>query len=749
MRSESWLFGRSLPLLALISMLLAAALLVVDIESGQSRLPSMNLWILGLGLLALVLLLAAIIGRFYRLAMQLRRAEPGARLTRRLTVIFLALALPPALIVYLFSMEFLNETIDDWLNVGQAQAMSDAIELARVVLDARILQSQREVRAMTLELQDEINQRDSSNWYPLLIDKVSSSGPMELSILDERGSVLASANIDGSVMSADRPRDFTLLQILDNRIYAAAEPQNVNPANADSSAQQLGRDLKIRAAMLIPGTARGRDRRILQAIYYLPEQFNELAGNIEAAYFDNQRVSVLRDALKLSFVIILTLVLGLSMLLGILAALSVAQRLVQPLTRLAQATGQVAVGNYHQDVKLQSSDELGFLVRSFNQMSIELERSRVHLEDQRQYLETILNRLSAGVMSFDSSNHLVTSNPSAANILGIDLQAHSGQSMTSIMASHEALAALFERIRERSQQELEWREEIRLQQQDKNLVLVCRGSRLPGQNAGQVVVFDDVTVLTEAQREAAWSEVARRLAHEVKNPLTPIRLAAERMGRKLQPVLDSDHSSLLTRATATIVNQVEALQALVDAFADYAQDNRAERKSLDLHELIDEIVSLYQTASDSIDFRCHLQAKPSCILANPGRTRQVLHNLLRNAQEAHASAGIHTPLQIEISTVNEMRENASGVMLRIHDNGPGIDETLLDDVFQPYVSSKQRTGRGGSGNRSAGLGLAIVRKIIDDSGGHIQLSNHPDGGAMAEIWLPASGSATTTDSSGV
>jgi len=749
MRSESWLFGRSLPLLALISMLLAAALLVVDIESGQSRLPSMNLWILGLGLLALVLLLAAIIGRFYRLAMQLRRAEPGARLTRRLTVIFLALALPPALIVYLFSMEFLNETIDDWLNVGQAQAMSDAIELARVVLDARILQSQREIRALTLELQDEINQRDSSNWYPLLIDKVSSSGPMELSILDERGSVLASANIDGSVMSADRPRDFTLLQILDNRIYAAAEPQNLNIADADRAEQKLGRDLKIRAAMLIPGTARGRDRHILQAIYYLPEQFNELAGNIEAAYFDNQRVTVLRDALKLSFVIILTLVLGLSMLLGILAALSVAQRLVQPLTRLAQATGQVAVGNYHQDVKLHSSDELGFLVRSFNQMSIELERSRVHLEDQRQYLETILNRLSAGVMSFDSSNHLVTSNPSAANILGIDLQAYSGQSMDSIMARHEALAALFEHIRERSQQELEWREEIRLQQQDKNLVLVCRGSRLPGQNAGQVVVFDDVTVLTEAQREAAWSEVARRLAHEVKNPLTPIRLAAERMGRKLQPMLDSDHSSLLTRATATIVNQVEALQSLVDAFADYAQDNRAERKALDVHELIDEIVSLYQTASDSIDFRCHLQAKPSCILANPGRTRQVLHNLLRNAQEAHASAGIDSPLHIEISTANEVRENARGVMLRIHDNGPGIDESLLDDVFQPYVSSKQRTGRGESGNRSAGLGLAIVRKIIDDSGGNIQLNNHPDGGAMAEIWLPASGSSTTADSSGV
>lgn len=741
MRSESWLYGRSLPLLALASMLIAASLLVVDIESGESRLPSLNLWILGLGLLALLLLLAAIIGRMYRLAMQLRQQQPGARLTRRLTVIFLALALPPALIVYLFSMEFLNETIDDWLNVGQEQALADAIELARVVLDARILESQRQIRQLTIELSREINQRDSSDWFPLLIDKVNSSGPMELSILDERGSVLASANIDGSVMNADRPRDFTLLQILDSGIYAEAEPLNLNPASAAGSDRELARDLKIRAAMVIPDAARGQPRHILQAIYYLPQQFNELAGNIEAAYYDNQRVTVLRDALKLSFVIILTLVLGLSMLLGILAALSVAQRLVQPLTRLAQATGQVAVGEYHQDVKLKSSDELGFLVRSFNQMSIELERSRVHLEDQRQYLETVLNRLSAGVMSFDSQQHLVTSNPSAANILGMDLSACVGQSLAHIAARHADTAGLFERIRDRSQQELEWREEIRLQQNDKALVLVCRGSQLPGQDAGQVVVFDDVTVLTEAQRQAAWSEVARRLAHEVKNPLTPIRLAAERMGRKLQPQLDVEHQSILRKATRTIVNQVEALQSLVNAFADYAQDNRAERQALDLHELLHEIIDLYQAASDNIRFNCDLQASPSDILANPGRLRQVLHNLLRNAQEAHASATTNSTLIIHLSTCLEQREQAAGVLLRLRDNGPGIDAALLEDVFQPYVSSKQRGTAAESGSRTAGLGLAIVRKIIDESGGSIRLSNHPDGGAEASIWLPLAAAA--------
>lgn len=738
MKSESWLYGRSLPLLALLSMLLAAALLVVDIESGDNRMPTMNLWILGLGLLALLLLLAAILGRFVRLASQLRRQEPGARLTRRLTIIFLALTVPPALIVYLFSMEFLNETIDDWLNVGQEQALADAIELARVVLDARTLESQRQVRQLTIELQDEINRRDASDWFPLLIDKVSSSGPMELSILDERGAVLASANIDGAVMSADRPRDFTLLQILDNRIYAEAEPlTRSNNSAATDTTQALSRELKIRAAMVIPESGPGQPRRILQGIYYLPGQFNDLAGSIEAAYYDNQRVIVLRDALQLSFVIILTLVLALSILLGILAALSVAQRLVQPLTRLAHATGQVAVGEYHQEVTLQSSDELGFLVRSFNQMSIELERSRVHLEDQRQYLETVLNRLSAGVMSFDNSNHLVTSNSSAANILNIDLQACSGQSLDSLADRYSNLAGLFQRIRERSQQALEWREEINLQQDRQALVLVVRGTRLAGQSAGQVVVFDDVTVLTEAQRQAAWSEVARRLAHEVKNPLTPIRLAAERMGRKLLPQLDAQHQTILAKATSTIVSQVEALQALVNAFADYAQDNRAELQSLDLHQLLDEIISLYQTASDSINFSSDLQAESAMIIANAGRLRQVLHNLIRNAQEAHTAAAISATLLIGLHTRNEARNGVDGVLLVLSDNGPGIDEVLLENVFQPYVSNKLRSTDGSElSDRSSGLGLAIVRKIIDESGGSIMLANHNNGGAVASIWLP-------------
>lgn len=722
-----WL-NRILPVLAVAALLLAAVLLVTNVQRPGESISVLNLWILGLGVLALLFLLSAIAARLLNLLQALRDGTPGAHLTRRLVLIFLLLTIPPVLIVYFFSLEFLEETIDGWLDVGQEQALSDSLELGRLFLDLRTIEAQREVRELGIELSQQTTGINNVDWFPLLIDKVSSNGPAELSILDSTGNVLATASINGIDFSPDRPNDFTLIQILDNNLFATAEPGNTVPldTNDDNGVTSITETLKIRAAMVLEQRSSTDGIRILQAIYYLPPSFTGLASRIEKAFYQNQTVTFLRQALKVSFVIILTLVLLLSVLLAILAALTAAQRLVRPLTQLAQATGEVATGRYHQELTTDSADELGFLVESFNQMSLELEHSRSALEDQRQYLETVLGRLSAGVLSIDGDSRLVTSNNSASDILGYALEPWHGHPLQHIGDQEPRLQLLFQRLQERRQQQGEWREEINLGGKDKPLVLMCRGSQLPGLDGGLVVVFDDVTILTETQREAAWAEVAQRLAHEIKNPLTPIRLSAERLGIKLTGALTDDQELLLQKSTRTIVQQVESLQALVNAFGDYAREPRTVLQSVDLHAIIGDVLALYEAGDQSIEFTLNLEAKPALAMADSDQLRQVLHNLVRNAIEACKECS--HPLQVSLQTTNQDKNKLTGITLDIRDNGPGVRSELLERIFEPYITSK---------TRGTGLGLAIVKRIIDQHGGSIRIQNLAERGAQVSLWLPA------------
>lgn len=734
--TNSVLLSRVLPVAAVVALLLAAILLVTDVQQATGeRISVLNLWILGLGVLALLFLLSAIGARLFNLLQALRQSVPGARLTRRLVLIFLLLTIPPVLIVYFFSLEFLEETIDGWLDVGQEQALSDSLELGRLFLDLRTLEAQREVRDLALVLERQTAGQDDVDWFPLLIDKVSSNGPGELSILDNGGNVLATASISGIGLNPDRPSDFTLVQILDNGLYAAAEPINQSPQNsADINSPELTDALKIRAAVVLnqrPGSA---GEEILQAIYYMPGSFTGLASNIEKAFYQNQTVTYLREALKVSFVIILTLVLLLSVLLAILAALTAAQRLVRPLTQLARATGEVAAGRYHQELTTQSADELGFLVQSFNHMSLELEGSRSALEDQRQYLETVLGRLSAGVLSIDGQGRLVTSNASASDILGFALEPWHGRSMQTIANQEPRLKLLLERLEERRRQQGEWREEIKLGGEEKPLVLMCRGSQLTGADGGLVVVFDDVTVLTETQREAAWAEVAQRLAHEVKNPLTPIRLSAERLGSKLARELSPEQQQLLEKSTRTIIHQVESLQSLVNTFGDYAREPRSVLRPVDIRQVVDDVLALYEPGEDGVVFEQQFQQDTALAMADPDRLRQILHNLIRNALEAHGNE--QCPLHISLATGNLNKNQLPGILLTITDDGPGVREELLERIFEPYVTSK---------TRGTGLGLAIVKRIVDQHGGSIRIENRNSGGARVQLWLPAARQSSADD----
>jgi len=712
---------RVFPIIAAMVVLLVSLVLVSDVQQQGEGASRRYLWVLVLTLLALTILVLSIISRVASLARKVRKEEPGARLAARWVRNFLVFSLPPALVVYLFSAYFLTRTIDNWFDVQVESALQDSLQLGQTFLDRRTL----EVRNQVQRLADGINAADERNEIRgYLLGNVRSSGPVDLAMLASSGNTVVTASFDPLGRGPDQPGDYALLQALERGEYAAAEP------TGDGG-------LMIRVLQRLPSAALG-EIYLLQAVYPLPDQISALTGRIEAEYYRYRNVAFLRTSLKQSFLLILTLVLLLTVLLAILAALSAARRMVNPLSDLALATRRVAAGDLDQAVTPGPRDEVGFLAESFNEMSRALvnasdaaEQGRARLQAQGEYLETVLGSLSAGVLSLDRDGTLIRVNAAAERILGLPAGLGRGQSLDELTGSFPALLPLAESIdRHRARGHGTWQEEIRLDPQAGTLVLLARGSNLPdGEQgaAGTVVVFDDVTVLNQAQRDAAWAEVARRLAHEVKNPLTPIRLAAERLRMKLMDKLDSTDGAMLDRSASTIVSQVEALRRLVDAFGDYARAPELERQSIGLDELIREVVHLYREGDPSLQLELDLVDGPEGLFADEGQLRQLLHNLISNAKEA---AGEEAPAQLRITTQVETDNGSRWLELSVQDQGPGFPQAVLDQPFEPYVTHKP----GGSG-----LGLAICRKIVTDHGGTITIENPSRGGARARIRLPLGG----------
>ena len=731
-RTRRFLF-RTLPLAALLAALLVSLFLVsgVQQEGGDASLNDRYLWVLIVTLLALVILFWSIGYRLLSLVRNVRSGVPGARLAARWVRNFLALSLPPALIVFFFSAWFLSSTIDSWFDVRVEEALADSLELGQEFLDTRTL----EVRNQLRETLDELSmlQEDGEMLRRALLQRVRASGPTELSMIETDGTLVATANISALTGLPERPGDFALVQAGQQGEYAAAEP------TADGS-------LQIRVIQLMPAGFPGGSPRFLQAIYPLPPDITTLASTIEREYYRYQNVSYLRGSLKQSFLLILTLVLLLTILLAILAALNSARRMVSPLSRLSTATREVAAGDFGKKVAVGPRDEIGFLVESFNQMTQALksasqsaEESRAELQAQGEFLEAVLGNLSSGVLTLDHEGRLITANAASIRILGLPERSAgdlansrpAGRQLEYLRQQAPFLEPFVEAIRRQTDRgKNEWQMEIRVDRPDAPLVLLMRGTRLPlltppgeGPGFGQVVVFDDVTILNRAQRDAAWAEVARRLAHEVKNPLTPIRLAAERLRMKLSGKLGDSDAAMLERASDTIVSQVEALRRLVDAFGDYAQEPQISREAIRLDELVREVVTLYQQGDTGLRFTLDLCPGPPGLAADSGRLRQMLHNLIRNAREAGGDAGAAIDIRSHVIT----DQGGTWLLLELRDGGPGFPAAVLEQPFEPYVTSK-------SGGR--GLGLAICRKIVSEHNGRIAIANHPEGGARVDVLLP-------------
>lgn len=695
-------------LVLVLALYAAAVVLARDVVSPEPRLQQWYAWLVVAAGVALLLLLAVIVRALWRMQQRVRSGQPGARLTRRLVWRFVLIAVPPALVVYAFALNFLLLTVDAWFNVRLEHALDDSMSLSRLYVDRQL----DEAGSLSAQIAARLEGVPDARLQSVLGQVLDGIDALQLSVLSSQGRVLALASADPRWLQAPRPGAVIMTRLANQGRYAAAEPLN---------------DQLILRVLLPLARAPGR-QAVLQALYTLPPEVATLTHRVEAARFQFERLKFLRGALKLSFALILTFVVVLSLLAALLAAVSVARRLLAPLGQMAAATRTLADGRYDIDLEPGADDELGFLGESFRSMTRRLreasaraEASAAETERQRSYLDTVLERLSSGVMGFGPAGALQKANAAAGSILGVDLSRHHGQTCAQLRAAWPRLAPLLDSIAAHLDGgQRQWREEVRLLDGDGRVrILMLRGTALGGEADGLVAVFDDQTELNRAQRDAAWAEVAQRLAHEVKNPLTPIQLSAERVNHRLAGKLDEADAAMLKRATAIIVNQVDALKSLVNAFGDYARTPRLAVEPLAIDPLLREVLELYET-DPQIKVHAHLDAADARVLADPGKLRQLLHNLIGNAREAVGEQG---RLQLDVSSA----AGNGQLELRVADNGPGLPADFDSGWFEPYVTTKAN---------GSGFGLAVVKKICDEHGGQVQARNRDRDGAEFIVQLP-------------
>ncbi|UCV22994.1 sensor histidine kinase [Ferribacterium limneticum] len=631
----------------------------------------------------------------------------GARLKLRLMLMFGVIAVLPGALVYGVSVQFVTRSIESWFDVRVEKALESGLQLGRSALDSLLLDLGDKARSMAAELSD----IQESSRRSALLRLREEKGVQSVALFSVGGQLLSSATTELSSLLPDLPSQAQLKQARSTQMVSTIE----------------GEGGKLYLRVLVPVSAREmfEEPRILQLTQPVPSGLAHDADAVQGVYRDYQELHLAREGLTRIYALTLTLTVLVALFGAFALAYVMARRLAAPLYILAEGTQAVAQGDFSPRQAIYSGDELGVLTQSFNRMTRQLddarretERHRAELESARGYLESILANLSTGVLVFDRHFVLRTVNEGALTILNDDFM-----DLVGAAAEHwPRQQALGTFIREQfsGTEEAEWQAQLEMERPNgMPQVLLLRGSRLPeASGGGDVVVFDDVTRLIAAQRSAAWGEVARRLAHEIKNPLTPIQLSAERLQFKLADKLSNGDADMLARGTQTIINQVQAMKRMVDDFRDYARMPAPEVAELDLNELIGEVLGLYESSSATIETRLAADLPP--ILGDATQLRQIIHNLLRNAEDALEGRDAK---RILIQTEAVGRQAS----LTIADNGPGFPVELLPRIFEPYVTTKAR---------GTGLGLPIVKKIVEEHLGTIEISNAPEGGARIDIRLP-------------
>ena len=676
-------------------------------------------WLFWVNVAVAVLLMLVIGLAGIRLITRLRRGKFGSRLLAKLAGIFALVGVVPGLLIYGVSYQFVARSIDTWFDVQVASALDAGLALGRSTLDAAANELAAKARSAAERLAD-----SRLVIGPLALERVREQLDVrEAVLLGANGQVLASAGGSAEALVPERPSASLMRQARSQRSLAQLEglddepPPGVRPS------------ARLRALALVPNTdislGGANEDRFLMVVQAVPQALVSNALAVQAAYREYQQRALARDGLRRLYIGTLTLALVLAVFGALLLALMLGNQIVRPLLLVADGVRQVAEGDLTAKPVFASRDELGGLTRSFAQMTEQLadareqvQRGVAQMESARTRLQTILDSLSAGVIVFDQQGRIDTVNPGATRILRQPIAAYRGRTLAEVPGLEAFSTAVWQRtdLHRNSPEAGErdhWQDAFELQlDQGESLNLLLRGAALPGD--ARLLVFDDITEVVSGQRSVAWAEVARRLAHEIKNPLTPIQLSAERLEHKLAAKLaEPADQAMLARSVATIVAQVQAMKQLVDEFRDYARLPAARLLPLDLNGLVQDVLGLYALAQEQGRLAAHLAEALPQIEGDATQLRQVVHNLVQNALDAVAD---RPDGQVQISTEAAYGDagDLRAVRLKVSDNGGGFGDKVLKRAFEPYVTTKAK---------GTGLGLAVVKKIADEHGARVRIVN--------------------------
>jgi nitrogen fixation/metabolism regulation signal transduction histidine kinase len=691
------------------------------------------------------LLLSAIAWVAYRLMVRLRQGKFGSRLLVKLAAIFALVGIAPGMLIYVVSYQFVSRSIETWFDVKVEGALDAGLNLGRVTLETLSGDLTNKSRAAAAQLPD-----GSAAGSGLVLDRlVEQLGASEAAIWTGSGKLIASAGQARLQLEPDKPTPAQLrtarLERSTTWLEGLEEAQTQSVPNA-----------RIRVLVVLSSASLdlGAETRYLLVSRALPSNLVANALAVELANREYQERALARSGLKRMYIGTLTLSLFLAVFGAVLLAVVLGNQIVRPLLVLAEGVNQVAAGDLTPKLAMQGRDELGGLTRAFAIMTEQLsgarrdvERSMAQVDAARANLQTILDNLTAGVIVLSAQGVVRSANPGASRILNLPLTALHGQllqEMPGMESFGAAVQAQFaDLLLRRDEEGLDhWQQSFELGASsaplhspfDRALTLVARGAELPGNE--RLLVFDDISEIVSAQRAQAWGEVARRLAHEIKNPLTPIQLSAERLELKLVDKLEPTEQTLLHKSVKTIVDQVDAMKRLVNEFRDYARLPAAELKPIDINALVQDVMHLYETSA-SVPVQLELDARCTPVMGDAQQLRQVIHNLLQNAQDASEQAAHESGQPSGAITLRTQLQASGRVRLSVLDQGSGFAEPILKRAFEPYVTTK---------SKGTGLGLAVVKKIADEHGSRVDISNRVmDGkvvGAQVSLSLPSKSGAT-------